>query len=33
MKVKVVKKGTVNAKPAGWCPFQVDDNGIKGSKK
>jgi hypothetical protein len=30
MKVKVLKKGTVNAKPSGFCPFQVDDQGVKG---
>ena len=33
MKVKVVKKGTVNAKPSGFCPFQVDDSGVKGNQK
>ena len=25
MKIKVVKKGSVNAKPSGWCPVLVDD--------
>ena len=25
MKIKVVKKGSVNAKPSGWCPVFVDD--------
>jgi hypothetical protein len=25
MKITVVKKGTVNAKPSGWCPILVDD--------
>jgi hypothetical protein len=25
MKIKIVKKGSVNAKPSGWCPVLVDD--------
>jgi hypothetical protein len=25
MKIKVVKKGSVNAKPSGYCPIFVDD--------
>jgi hypothetical protein len=25
MKITVIKKGVVNAKPAGWCPVFVDD--------
>jgi hypothetical protein len=25
MKITVVKKGSVNAKPSGWCPILVDD--------
>jgi hypothetical protein len=25
MKIKVVKKGSVNAKPSGYCPVLVDD--------
>jgi hypothetical protein len=25
MKIIVVKKGSVNAKPSGWCPVLVDD--------
>jgi len=33
MKITVVKKGTVNAKPLASCPFMVDDNGIQGQKK
>lgn len=33
MKVKVVKKGTVNAKPSGFCPFQVDDAALNPQKK
>jgi hypothetical protein len=27
MKIKVVKKAIVNAKPSGYCPWFVDDNG------
>ena len=26
MKITIVKKGTSNAKPQGWCPVYVDDN-------
>ena len=26
-KIKVVKKGTFNAKPSAWCPFEIDDDG------
>jgi hypothetical protein len=33
MKVKVVKKATVNAKPSGFCPWQVDDTGVTSTKK
>jgi len=25
MKITIVKKGTSNAKPQGWCPIYVDD--------
>jgi hypothetical protein len=25
MKIKVVKKGSINAKPSGYCPVLVDD--------
>jgi hypothetical protein len=25
MKLTVIKKGSVNAKPSGWCPVLVDD--------
>jgi len=25
MKIKVVKKGTTNAKPNGYCPTLIDD--------
>jgi hypothetical protein len=25
MKIQVVKKATVNAKPQGWCPYVIDD--------
>jgi hypothetical protein len=27
MKIKVIKKGTVNAKPVSYCDILVDDNG------
>jgi len=33
MKVKVVKKGTINAKPSSFCPFEIDDGGLKTPKK
>jgi len=33
MKIKVVKKGTFNAKPAAACPFMVDDDGVRAPKK
>ena len=33
MKIKVVKKGTFNAKPSSWCPFEVDDAGLVSPKK
>jgi hypothetical protein len=33
MKIKVVKKGTFKAKPSGFCPALVDDDGINGPKK
>jgi len=32
MKIKVVKKGSVNAKPSGWCPVLVDDIDAGSSK-
>jgi hypothetical protein len=25
MKITIVKKASVNAKPSGWCPVLVDD--------
>jgi hypothetical protein len=25
MKITVLKKGSVNARPSGWCPVLVDD--------
>ena len=31
--IKVVKKGSFNAKPAATCPFAVDEDGLTGSKK
>ena len=33
MKIKVVKKGTFNAKPQGVCPLLVDDDGLNSAKK
>jgi hypothetical protein len=33
MKIKIVKKGTFNAKPAASCPFMVDVDGVSLSKK
>jgi hypothetical protein len=27
MKIQVIKKGTVNAKPSSYCDVFVDDNG------
>jgi len=27
MKIKIVKKAVVDAKPSGYCPVFVDDNG------
>jgi len=33
MKIKVVKKGTFNAKPSGYCPWNVDDAGLTSPKK
>jgi hypothetical protein len=33
MKIKVVKKATKSAKPQGYCPIFVDDDGFKGAKK
>ena len=33
MKIKIVKKGTFNAKPSGFCPFNVDDDGLVSPKK
>jgi hypothetical protein len=31
-KITVIKKGTVNAKPQGWCPILVDDNPMTAKK-
>jgi hypothetical protein len=33
MKIKIVKKGTFNAKPAAACPFMVDTDDVHGPKK
>jgi hypothetical protein len=27
MKIQIIKKGTVNAKPSSYCDIFVDDNG------
>ena len=32
MKIKVVKKGTVTAKPNNYCPFLIDDSSTSTSK-
>jgi hypothetical protein len=26
MKIQIIKKGTVNAKPSGYCDYFLDDN-------
>jgi hypothetical protein len=28
MKIKIVNKGTVKAKPSNWCTTFLDDNGV-----
>jgi hypothetical protein len=33
MKIKIVKKGSFNAKPAASCPLMVDDDNLQGRKK
>jgi hypothetical protein len=33
MTIKIVKKGTFNAKPTGGCPFMVDTDGVRVPKK
>jgi len=33
MKIKIVKKGSFNAKPQGFCPLFVDDDGLTTPKK
>jgi len=33
MKIKIVKKGSFNGKPQGFCPLFVDDDGLVGAKK
>ena len=33
MKIKIVKTGSFNAKPQGYCPFLVDDDGLTNAKK
>ena len=33
MTIKIVKKGSFNAKPSGYCPLLIDDNGLNIQKK
>jgi len=33
MKIKIVKTGSFNAKPSGFCPLFVDDDNLNGAKK
>ena len=33
MQIKVVKKGSFNAKPATICPLLVDEDGLQSPKK
>ena len=33
MKIKVVKKGTFNAKPSAYCPFAIDEGNLSTPKK
>jgi hypothetical protein len=33
MTIKIVKKGTFNAKPAATCPFMVDNDGVRAPKR
>ena len=33
MKIKVVKKGSFNAKPLAACPLLVDDDALNAQKK
>lgn len=33
MKIKIVKSGSFNAKPSGYCPLLVDDDGLNNAKK
>jgi hypothetical protein len=33
MKIKIVKTGSFNAKPSGFCPVFVDDDALNGAKK
>ena len=33
MKIQVIKKGTVNAKPSSYCDVFLDDNGGGGPEK
>ena len=33
MKIKIVKTGSFNAKPSGYCPFMVDEDTLSSAKK
>jgi len=33
MTIKIVKKGSFNAKPVAACPFMVDNDGVRAPKK
>ena len=33
MTIKIVKKGSFNAKPVAGCPFMVDNDGVRAPKK
>jgi hypothetical protein len=33
MKIKIVKTGSFSAKPSGYCPFMVDEDGLASAKK
>jgi hypothetical protein len=33
MKIKIVKSGSFNAKPTGYCPFMVDEDALSSAKK
>ena len=33
MKIQVIKKGTVNAKPSSYCDILVDDSPLNGKQR